>query len=92
MILWTQEGPVIRPPDENVSIELEKVKEEIASGRYVTIRQFYTLIGLPLELDCYWVHSNPEFYADMFVNPDDWGWDEKGFRRLFETVIERKRL
>ena len=92
MILWTREGPIVRPPEQEVEKEFEKVKEKIAAGGYVTIRQFYTLIGLPYEESAKWISSNPEFYGEFFVNPDAWGWDEKGFRKLFETIVERKRL
>ena len=52
----------------------------------VTVRQFYRdvlgiRIGTPEE---YLKHKDYEL--ECFVNPDEYGWDEKGYRRLFRIT------
>ena len=57
---------------------LEKCMKEHG---YMTIRMFHEALGLPE------VEGTAQGY-----DPDEWGWDEKGFRQLFCTVVERRRL
>ena len=93
MICWTNLGPVGTTERSRKIIEdtLQQGFEDMMKDRgYVTIRMFYDLIGIPLQ--SVEEMTNANVAAEVFVDPDDWGWDEKGYRRLFETVTERLRL
>ena len=92
MFIWTENGLTIRghiTDTKRLHGAMNKANYDIRKDkRKVTIRNFYeeylnTNIYLP---------NDPEFEGEFFVDCDDWGWDEKGFRQLFETKTTRIEL
>lgn len=93
MIIWYPKGPI--PSDKETKDALDKlvaqINKDIAEKHEkCTIRQMYAKIGgmgysrilKPYEM----------LLGEFFIDPDEWGWDEKGFRRLYRTVTIREEL
>jgi len=91
MITWTKNGPIIHINKDEVNQVIQKaLKECMKEYGYMTIRLFYEKIKKPLS--SVEEYSDSVYAAETFINPDNYGWDEKGYRKLFETVIKRYRL
>lgn len=90
MILWTIEGPI--PASENNKRTLADIQESINNAilehdAKITVRQFYEeYLGVRLCCDRFLIDG------ETFVDPDDWGWDKKGFRQLYRTRCIREEL
>jgi hypothetical protein len=92
MIAWTQDGPLSIGNESKNAIEeiCTKANSVIASGGKITVRDFYqNYLGLKLP-SCELLIST--FDGEFFIDPDDWGWDKKGFRQLYRTKTIREEL
>lgn len=92
MIAWTENGPY--SIGEGSKSAVDKIREKaglvIESGGKITVRDFYKeYLGLELPSTEMLIST---FDGELFINPDEWGWDKKGFRQLYRTVTIREEL
>lgn len=90
MIVWTNNGPL--STSEGNKETLQTIQDAINDAimnhdAKITIRQLYRNY-LGVDLNCAVYKIEP----DLYVDPDDWGWDRKGFRQLYRTRIIREEL
>lgn len=84
-IVFNESGPLVYGNRLGQFKSLESInnqmKELIDSGGKITIREFYRdFLGCSMKS------------VECLVDPDEWGWDKRGFRQLYTHNVERIEL
>lgn len=90
MIVWSEKEPTIIDYDPENEYHndfrktMEKLREDIIKNdQKITVRDFYEQY-LGFSINSPYLLTT-ELDGEFFINPDEWGWDKKGFRQLYRT-------